>query len=464
MSNTVDRPNTRIGAVMVAVREKIAARAYWPGTRLPSVRAQAQAMRCSVSTVVEAYERLAAEGVIASRPGSGFYVRGHVAPLALAEIGPRLDRAVDPLWVSRQSLESDAAALKPGCGWLPASWMYEAGMRRGLRAAARAQAPVIEDYAAPLGSPALRHVLARRLAAAGIEAPPEQIMLTESGTQAIDLVCRFLLEPGDTVLVDDPCYFNFHALLKAHRAKVVGIPYTPSGPDAEAFAAALQAHAPRLYITNSGLHNPTGATLSPVTAHRLLKLADGTGLTIVEDDVFADFESSPAPRLAALDGLSRVIHIGSFSKTVSASLRCGYIAARADWIDSLADLKIATSFGGGRLAAEVLGTALTDSGYRRHMEAVRTRLAQAMEHTVVRLRALGIEPWLVPRAGMFVWCRLPHGADAANISRACLKQGVVLAPGNAFSQSLGASDFLRFNAAQSMDERVFEVLARALAG
>lgn len=447
---------------MDAIRSRIAARAYLPGTRLPSVRAQAKAMQLSISTIVEAYERLAAEGVVCSRPGSGFYVSGPVAPLALAEIGPKLDREVDPLWVSRQSLETDATVLKPGCGWLPASWMYEAGMRRALRAVARADTSVLADYGTPLGLPALRQLLARRLATTDIEAPPEQIMLTDSGTQAIDLICRFLLEPGDTVLVDDPCYFNFHALLRAHRVKAVGVPYTSNGPDAAAFGAALQEHAPRLYITNSGIHNPTGAALSSVTAHRLLKLAENSDLVIVEDDIFADFELSPAPRLAAFDGLSRVIHIGSFSKTISASLRCGYIAARADWIDSLTDLKIATSFGGGRLAADVLLKALTDSGYRKHMEAVRARLAEVMEKTITRLEAIGITPWLVPRSGMFVWCRLPAGIDAASIARSCLKKGVVLAPGNAFSQSLSAGDFLRFNAAQSTDDRVFDVLAQAL--
>lgn len=453
---------TRIDAVMAEIRSKIASRASLPGTRLPSVRAQAKAMRLSVSTVVEAYERLAAEGVIGARPGSGFYVSGPVAPLALAGIGPELEREVDPLWVSRQSLEKDASVLKPGCGWLPASWMYEAGMRRALRAAARSDDVALAEYATPLGLPALRLLLARRMAASGIEAPAEQIMLTESGTQAIDLICRFLLEPGDTVLVDDPCYFNFLALLKAHRVKVVGVPYTPNGPDVEAFGAALQAHAPRLYITNSGIHNPTGAVLSPVTAHRVLKLADSSNLVIVEDDIFADFEFNPAPRLAAFDGLSRVIHIGSFSKTLSASLRCGYIAARPDWIDSLVDLKIATSFGGGRLAAEILLTALTDSGYRKHMEAVRMRITEALEKTANRLKAIGIKPWLMPQAGMFLWCRLPKGIDAGVVARACLKEGVVLAPGNAFSQSSSAGDFLRFNAAQCQDDRVFDVLARAL--
>ncbi|MDQ7990600.1 MAG: PLP-dependent aminotransferase family protein [Candidatus Dactylopiibacterium sp.] len=456
------RSGTRIEAVMEDVRARIASRACPPGTRLPSVRAQARALEVSVSTVVEGYERLMAEGVIASRPGSGFYVAGPVAPLALTELGPRVEREVDPLWVSRQALEAGAATLKPGCGWLPPAWLYETGMRRALRALARADVTDLTEYATPLGHPGLRQYLSRRLAGAGIEAPPEQILLTGSGTQAIDLICRFLLEPGDTVLVDDPCYFNFHALLKAHRVHVLGVPHTPSGPDVERFEEALRQHAPRLYITNSGIHNPTGATLSPVVAHRLLKLADNSDLVIVEDDVFADFEHQPAPRLAAFDGLARVIQTGSFSKTVSASVRCGYIAARGDWIESLTDLKIATALGDGRLAAELLLRALTDSGYRRHMEAVRLRLANAMTATIARLEPLGITPWLVPQAGMFLWCRLPAGVDAATVARACLKEGVVLAPGNAFSQSLSAREFLRFNVAQSTAKRIFDVLGQAL--
>ena len=337
-------------------------------------------------------------------------------------------------------------------------------MRKALRTLARSDTVKLTDYASPLGHPPLRQFLSRRLAGTGIEAPADHIMLTESGTHAIDLICRFLLQPGDTVLVDDPCYFNFHALLKAHRVNIVSVPYTPAGPDIEAFGAALREHAPRLYITNAGIHNPTGASLSPVTAHRLLKLADSSSLVIVEDEIFADFEATPAPRLAAFDGLSRVIQIGSFSKTISASIRCGYIAARGEWIESLVDLKIATTFGGGRLGADIIYQAITHSGYRKHMEGVRQRLAQAMTTTVARLRALGIEPWITPQAGMYVWCQLPHGKDAATLAKACLSEGVVLAPGNAFSQAGTACDFLRFNVAQCADDRIWEVLARALRG
>jgi len=457
------RSGTRIHAVMAEVQAKIASRTYLPGTRLPSVRAQAHNMKVSISTVVEAYERLMAEGIIISKQGSGYYVNGPIVPLALGQIGPKIDREVNPLWISRQSLETtDPNVLKPGCGWLPSTCLYEMGMRRALRHLAKAEASNLVEYATPLGHPALRHLLSRRLATHGIEATTDQIMLTDSGTQAIDLICRFLLEPDDIVLVDDPCYFNFHALLKAHRVKVIGIPYTPNGPDLDMFEAALKEYSPRLYITNSGIHNPTGAVLSPVIAHKLLKLVDHTDLVIIEDDIFTDFEVTPAPRLASFDGLSRVVQIGSFSKTVSASLRCGYIAARSDWIENLVDLKIATSFGGSRLAEEMVHMTLTDSGYRRHMEKVRSQLADAMIKTSTKLKAIGIQPWIVPQAGIFLWCTLPQGLDATVIARACLQDRIILAPGNAFSQSLSASSFLRFNVAQSNDDRIFDTLKRAL--
>lgn len=447
--------------VMATIRQRIAGRSLTSGAKLPSIRELAGTLKVSTSTVVEAYERLVAEGAILSRPGSGFYVANQTAPLSLSEMSPKLDRAVDPLWVSRQSLEAGDSALKPGCGWLPPSWLPEDGLRRALRKLSRADGSALANYSSPLGLPPLRQLIARRMAERGIEASPDQIMLADSGTQAIDLLCRLLLEPGDVVLVDDPCYFNFHALLRAHRAKIVSVPYTPSGPDIELFATALAEYRPRLYITNSAIHNPTGATLSPVVAHRVLKLADQFALTVIEDDIFADFEHTPAPRLAAFDGLNRVIHIGSFSKTLSASARCGFVAARPEWIEGLTDLKIATSFGASQLTAELVLNVLSDGSYRKHVEGLRSRLARTMFDVAARLKAIGIVPWLEPQAGMFLWCRLPDGLDAAKIARAALAKNVVLAPGNVFSLSQSATSFLRFNVSQTLDGRVFSVLREA---
>ena len=242
----------------------------------------------------------------------------------------------------------------------------------------------------------------------------------------------------------------------------IGVPYTPTGPDIEQFEQALSEHQPRLYITNSAIHNPTGATLSPVVAHRLLKLADQAGLTIIEDDIFADFEETPAPRLAAFDGLERVIHIGSFSKTLSASARCGFIAARADWIEGLVDLRIATSLGGGRLATELVLAVLRDGSYRKHMERLRLRLARATTEVNARLSDAGITPWLIPQSGMFLWCSLPDGINSADVAQEALAERIVLAPGNVFSLSQSAQAFMRFNVAQCLDDRLFEFLGAAI--
>ncbi|WP_245656442.1 aminotransferase-like domain-containing protein [Novosphingobium naphthalenivorans] len=453
---------TRTEQVMQLIRDRIERRDLTPGARLPSVRAMAEMTGYSKSTVVEAYDRLAADGAIRSRPGAGFYVSAPLSPLALDRIGTPVEREVDPLWMLRQSLTHRPDALKPGCGWLPDSWLAGAPIRKALRAAARGDADApLTGYASLLGSPPLRALLARRLDEQGTPASPDQILLTESSTHALDLVSRFLLEPGDTVLVDDPCYFNFLALLRAHRANVIGVPMTPTGPDMAAFAAALTEHRPRFYLTNSACHNPTGATLSAATAHHLLKLADAHDLVIVEDDIFADFEHTPSPRLAAFDGLDRVIRIGSFSKSVTAAIRCGHIAARPDWIEALADLRVATSMSGNPLSADILHAVLTDGGYRRHIESVRSRLARATARTMARLREVGITPWIEPAAGLFIWARLPGGLDAAKIARAALAENIVMAPGNVFSTNGMWSDYMRFNVVMSDNDRVSDFLARA---
>jgi DNA-binding transcriptional MocR family regulator len=447
---------------MAAVSRLIASRALTSGDKLPSIRRFARDLQVSPSTVVEAYDRLAAEGRIRARPGSGFYVTGAVPPAALTEVAPKLDRAIDPSWVSRQSLDADPGMLRPGCGWLPSDWMPEAAIRRAIRALARADGALLVDYGPTRGSLALRQLLVRQFAVEGIEAGADQILLTTSGTRAIDLLCRFLLKPGDTVLVDDPCYFNFQALLRAHWVKIASVPYTATGPDIALFGQALATHRPRLYITNAALHNPTGATLSPRTAHRILTAAAAHDLTIVEDEIFADFEPEPSPRLAALDGLSRVIRIGSFSKTLSASIRCGYIAARPDWIEGLVDLQVATNFGGpSPAAAELVFGTLSDGSYRKHLTGLRNRLAKRRREIVGQLEALAIRPWTLPRGGFYLWCRLPDGRDAAEVAKAALRERVVLAPGNVFSVTQSATDLMRFNVAQTSPQAL-RILGDAL--
>ena len=156
--------------------------------------------------------------------------------------------------------------------------------------------------------------------------------------------------------------------------------------------------------------------------------------------------------------------MGSFSKTLSASVRCGYIAARREWINGLVDLQIACNFGGpGRLTTELLASVLAGGSYRKHIDEVTRRLARAQREAVARLTRLGFTPWIIPRGGFYLWCRLPPGIDSTALARRCREQNVILAPGNVFSVSQSAGDFLRFNVAHLSDARVFRVLESEMA-
>src|ERR1700679_2357514 len=128
---------TLAASVVAAIQGRIDARSLASGARLPSVRGLAETMKVSKSTVVEAYDRLIADGAIVARRGSGFYVAGPTRPLSLKALGPQLDREIDPLWLMRQPMEAGPDALRPGSGWLPDSWLPDLALQRGLRALAR---------------------------------------------------------------------------------------------------------------------------------------------------------------------------------------------------------------------------------------------------------------------------------------------------------------------------------------
>ncbi|NHB57477.1 aminotransferase-like domain-containing protein [Acinetobacter shaoyimingii] len=452
---------TKIENLVQMIQTQIANHTLIPGERLPSVRQMAEQMSYSVSTVIEAYARLVAMNIIEARKGAGYFV---CSPLKTANtIQPRMhyDREVDPLWISRQSLIAETHVIKAGCGWLPNDWMPEHCIRKALKTVATNSVNTLIDYPPPYGHLALREYIAKKNEKYDLNIDTSQILITDSATQSIDLIFRLLLKAGDVILIDDPCYFNFLALINVHHLQAIAIPFTETGPDLKHFENALQ-HRPKLYLTNSGIHNPTGASLALQTAYQVAKLCEQANVVIIEDDIFSEFEFSPAPRYSALMGLNQVIQIGSFSKTLSASIRCGYIITDHKKIDQLVDLKIATNFSSGHLNAEIIYHAMNDSSYRKHIQHLRQRLINAMNDTLRRLKDLGIEAKVIPKAGLFIWCQLPDEIDAAELSKICLQNDVILAPGSAFSQDDAAKKCLRFNVAQSSQEKVYQVLKTAI--
>jgi DNA-binding transcriptional MocR family regulator len=448
--------------IVAAVRGQIEDRILRPGMRLPPIRRLAEAQQVSRFTVVEAYDRLVALGYLESRRGSGFYVAARQITAASEPVGTTLDRAVDVAWVLRRGLESGEDMLKVGMGWLPAAWLDAEGLGRNIRTLSRRADARLVEYGTPMGYLPLRNQLQLRLAEIGIGAGPGQILLTQGATQALDIAARYLIEPGDCVLVDDPGYFNTFGNLRLHGAKLVGVPRTGAGPDPAALEALLQHHQPKAFFTHSVLHNPTAESLAPANAFRILQLAERHDFLIVEDDVYCDFHPGAATRLANLDQLNRVIYVGSFSKTLSGCVRVGFLAAQPDLAAALTDIKLLSAISTSELNENVIYLMLTEGHYRKYMERLRGRLAASMEQTLRMLERQGLEVHGEPRHGMFVWARVPGLTDSAQLAVAAGREGIMLAPGNVFRPQMQASPWLRFNAAVATDARVARFLATSL--
>ena len=437
--------------IVAGIRRQIDERQLRPGGRLPSIRVFAQAHKVSRFTVVEAYDRLVALGYLESRRGSGFYATPRRNGKAALKAGEARPRTADLVWLIRRLLTEREGVALAGAPWIPSDWLDEAGMRRALRSVARESS--ILDFGDPRGHAPLRAQLELTLAELDIPASASQILLTDGTSQALDLVMRRLLRPGDTALVDDPGYYNLFGNLRQYGVRLAGVPRGRDGPDTEALERLAREQRPKVYFTQSVMQNPTGTAMSPHAAFRVLQIAERCGFPVVEDDVCCDLDA-PGPRLATLDRLNRVIYVRSFSKTLAGSLRVGFVACRADLAEELLDLKMLTSITSSQLAERLVHAALVDGHYRKFVARLRERIGAARERAVPALESAGLELFVEPKAGMFLWARFPHIDDSLPLAEKALGEGVMLAPGTVFRPNLEPSPWMRFNVAVCEDPRL----------
>src|ERR1700740_1990824 len=243
------------------------------GAKIPSIRHFAKTHQVSVFTVVEAYDRLVAQGYLVSRPHSGFFVRRRAPAEAAAVPGFASTASFDAQWYLRSIFENRHPAVKAGCGWLPQSWLFEEGVKRSLRGVA-AENVERDGYGDPRGHLPLREFIRDAMAEHEVSLQPDQVLLTHGSSHALDLAIRRLVRAGDAVLVDDPGYSNLLFALRVAGARLIPVARTaPRNPPP-----------------------PPTAPLPPLPG--VLQLADKHGLTIVENDLYADLDPDPRPSLA----------------------------------------------------------------------------------------------------------------------------------------------------------------------
>jgi DNA-binding transcriptional MocR family regulator len=199
------------------------------------------------------------------------------------------------------------------------------------------------------------------------------VVTTHGATQALDLIIRTLVKPGDTVFIEDPGYCNLIAMLKLAHINVIGVPRLANGIDVEALERLARTHRPTLFFTNPVLQNPTGSSYKPACAMRVLQAAERFGFWVVEDDLYRELAHATDPMLAALDGLQRVIYVCGFSKTTAPSLRLGYLVCQRE----LARTKMVLTLTSSEITERLVHTALTEGRHRRHVERLSAALLGA---------------------------------------------------------------------------------------
>lgn len=446
-------PTPLVSQIVDGLRRLIAEQVLKPGTKLPSIRAFAATHGVSVFTVVEAYDRLVAQGWLVSRTQSGFFVRRRGSEAAAPGEAPPPDLRFDARWYLQQIFESRGLSLKPGCGWLPNDWLFEDGLRRSLRQLATDGAE-LGGYGLPHGHLALRLWIAESLAERQISAGAEHVLLTQGSSQALDLAARRLLRAGDPVLVDDPGYPNLMFMLRFLGARPIGVPRRPEGYDLAALEALITEHRPKVFFTQPRLQSPTNSVTPVAQLFRVLQLAEQHDLTLVENDIYADLDPEPRPSLASLDQLRRVVYIGSYSKTISPNLRVGHVVARPELLEELAQLKMVSGLTSSDLTERLVFGALSEGRWRKHLKSLHGRLADAHGQAGRWLGGLGFELFSEPKAGLYLWARHPDLADGAALSQLAAQEGIMLGPGQLFLVEPRTTGWLRFNVAFSGDERI----------
>lgn len=459
--------------IVRGIRSRIDDKLLRTGARMPSIRQFADTHEVSRFTVVEAYDRLVAQGFLESRRGSGFYVRerspmagGYGSPADAPRAAAReaAEGGLDVVWLVRNMFRQMPPAKMPGGGLLPPDWLDGELIANALRAVSRDNPSLLLGYGTPQGFLPLRHQLQLKLAELEIAAAPEQIVLTTGVTQGLDTVARHFLRPGDVIFVDDPAWFLMFGSFAALGARVIGIPRLADGPDIARLAELAALHKPKLFVINSVLHNPTSTSLTAAKAFQLLRIAEEHDFIIVEDDIYCDMHPGSAvqaaTRVAALDQLHRVIYLGGFSKTLSANLRVGFIATSAELARQLADRKMLSTLTTGEIGERVAYKVLSEGHYRKHTERLRTRLNSARDKVARQLEKLGMDVGEAPPCGMFLW--VDARCDTNVLTEKAMEQGFLLAPGSLFSPSQLPSSRMRINVASMGDAGIWRFLEKEM--
>lgn len=432
------------------LRQQIRSGAMSDGDRLPATRELAGLLNLNRTTVAAAYELLETEGLI----------KGHVGRGSFVNVPHQAGRSWDQLLSAPHDTLADTTARISFATSRPSAELFplDTFRRCAETVLSSAALPAILQLGSPSGFEPLRQWLFDTFRQQCVASPTDDLLITNGCQQALDLLQRTLVQPGDLVLVEDPVYPGLKAVFHQGGARLTGIPITDYGLDMDELARQLRRERPKLLVVTPNFQNPTGLSLSADARREIVRLASQYGVALVEIDIYSAlrYDGPPVESLKALD--PEVIQLGSFSKVAFPGLRVGWMLAPGAVAHRCAQSKQWSDLHSDQLSQAILYQFARDG----HLEAHRHRVVAAGgERLAATLDALAryFSPsaqFTRPQGGMNLWVRLPTALDTSDLLRHAIAAGVSYLPGRVFNVLRNEINCLRLSFAGLSPDHIRE--------
>ncbi len=478
------------------IAAKIDAGVLAPGHRLPPSRVLATALDTHRNTVVRAFDELIAKGYVTGHVGRGSFVQGREARAVQPTfVGVREDALPYDDGPDEDDDDESASAHRPGITWskllsraveseplrrmqrLSAGGVFDdvinlsrmqpslellphADFRACIDHVLATHGPQALGYAPGQGLERLRALIAQELGTADIACSADDILITSGSQQAIDLIARALVDPGDSFLTEGRTYSGALNILTVCGAEVVGVPSDDEGPDMR-FLRALEESRRRpkgLYLMPSS-RNPTGTSITEARREALIRWSHEAGVPLVEDDYGADLELGPGTPLRSLRSRDAdVFHVGTYSKKLIPALRVGFVVCPREMRAPLTRLKHAMDLGTSTLLQHALAEFLERGLLAPHLARVRAAYRERRDALAAALREYLPDEveWRLPERGVVMWLGLPRTIDPELAYEAARMEGVLVSPGTVYTALAPAPAGLRLTYCSEPPERLVE--------
>jgi 2-aminoadipate transaminase len=453
-------PGSLVAQLQEEILRRVRTGALRPGDRLPPSRQLADILGVNRGTVTAAYEALRERGILDGQVGRGTFV-AETGPAGItypaSHVGPGRAGAARFRWQDhfagfepppeeRTLREAAAAAGRDVisfAGGVPDPSLFPTdAFRKALDRVLREEGSALLAYGAPEGHRGFLDFLKRYLAGRDVATRDDELLVVNGSQQAVDLLARAFLRPGDTVVVEEPSYYGAIEIFQGYGARLVGVPVDGEGIRVDAAEAVLARERPKLLYVMPTFQNPTGGCLSSTRREALVRLCARFEVPVVEDDFDGElyFDQPPPPPLKSLSGSDGVIYIGTPSKMLFPGLRIGWIAAAAPVVARLARIRRLADLSGSPLLQAALAGFAASGALDRHMKVVREAYGERVRKLTASLEGTMPESvtWTRPRGGLSLLVSLPEGLDSAELLPEAARAGVLYSPGRMFFVGDGA--------------------------